>query len=149
MKAYGEVDVKVHIFLTSAPVGGEWSASRPCRFTLGERAPSTHWIGGWVDLRAGLDYVEKRKFLTLSGLELRLLGRPARSQSLYRLHYPRLIITENSNIVQQSNARVKLPNHFHTTPFAIHVFFIFIINRNCRLSKAKLCQYNVHSVKCG
>jgi hypothetical protein len=27
-------------------------------------------IGGWVDLRASLDDVEKRKFLTLPGLEL-------------------------------------------------------------------------------
>jgi hypothetical protein len=47
----------------------------------------THWIGGWVDPRAGLDGVEKRKFLTLPGLELQLLGRSARSQSLYRLRY--------------------------------------------------------------
>jgi hypothetical protein len=35
-----------------------------------ERAPGTHWIGGWVDPRAGLDDVEKRKFFTLPGLEL-------------------------------------------------------------------------------
>jgi hypothetical protein len=42
MKAY----VEIHIFLTSALVGGEWSASRPDRFT-----PGTHWT--W------------RKFLTL------------------------------------------------------------------------------------
>jgi hypothetical protein len=49
--------------------------------------PPTHWIGGWVDLRAGLDDVENRKFLTPQGLELRLLGRPARSQLLYRLRY--------------------------------------------------------------
>jgi hypothetical protein len=40
-----------------------------------------------VDPRAGLDDVEKRKFLTLPGLELRPLGRQARSQSLYRLRY--------------------------------------------------------------
>jgi hypothetical protein len=40
-----------------------------------------------VDPRAGLDDVEKRKFLIPPGLELRLLGRPARSQSLYRLRY--------------------------------------------------------------
>jgi hypothetical protein len=32
-----------------------------------------------VDLRAGLDYFEKRKFLTLPGLELRSLGCPVRS----------------------------------------------------------------------
>jgi hypothetical protein len=34
--------------------------------------------------RAGLDDLEKRKVLTLPGLELQPLGRPARSQSLYR-----------------------------------------------------------------
>jgi hypothetical protein len=60
--------------LTFALAGGEWSASRPCRFTPGERAPGTHWIGGWVDLRDGLDGVEKRKFLTVPGFELGPLG---------------------------------------------------------------------------
>jgi hypothetical protein len=74
--------------MTSGLVGGEWPASRASRFTSGERAPGTHWIGGWVGLRAGLDDVEERKFLTLPGLELRSLGHPARSQSLYRLRYP-------------------------------------------------------------
>jgi hypothetical protein len=59
MKEYGAVDVYIHIFLTSALVGGEWSASLPCRFTPGERAPGTHWIGGWMDPRVGLDDVEK------------------------------------------------------------------------------------------
>jgi hypothetical protein len=38
---------------------------KPCRFTPGEIAPDTHWIGGWVGPRVGLDDVEKRKFLTL------------------------------------------------------------------------------------
>jgi hypothetical protein len=38
-----------------------------------------------VSPRAGLDDVEKRKFLTLTELELRLLGRPARNQSLSQL----------------------------------------------------------------
>jgi hypothetical protein len=83
MKAYGGVDVYIHIFLTSAPVEGEWLAPRPSRFTPRERALGTHWIGGWVDPRAGLDDVEKRKFLTLLGLELRPLSRPTHSQSLY------------------------------------------------------------------
>jgi hypothetical protein len=39
----------------------EWSASRPGGFTPRERAPSTHWIGGWVGPRAGLDAVVRRK----------------------------------------------------------------------------------------
>jgi hypothetical protein len=37
--------------------------------------------------RAGLDNVEKRQFFLLPGLELRPLGRPARSQLLYRFSY--------------------------------------------------------------
>jgi hypothetical protein len=35
-----------------------------------EKIPGTHWIGGWVDPRTGLDNVEKRKFLTLLEQEL-------------------------------------------------------------------------------
>jgi hypothetical protein len=49
------VVVYIHIFLTSALIGGE-STSRPGRSTPEERAPGTHWIGGLDDLR-------KRKFL--------------------------------------------------------------------------------------
>jgi hypothetical protein len=49
-------------------------------------------MGVWVDLRAGLDNVEKRKFFTIPGLELRTLGRLSRSQSLYRLRYPGFFI---------------------------------------------------------
>jgi hypothetical protein len=53
MKTYGVVDVQIRVFLTSALVGGEWSASWPGRVT-----PGTHWIGSWVDPRAGLNEVE-------------------------------------------------------------------------------------------
>jgi hypothetical protein len=90
MKAYGGVDVQIHIFLTSALVGGECALHAPAALTAGERAPGTHLIGGCVDRRAGVDDVEKRKLLTISGLEPRILGRPARSQSLHRLRYHRL-----------------------------------------------------------
>jgi hypothetical protein len=85
MKKYGGVDILIHIIFISALVGGDRSASRSGYFTTGERPPpSTHWIGGWVGPRAGLYDVEKRKFFTLPGLELRPLCRPARRQSLYR-----------------------------------------------------------------
>jgi hypothetical protein len=55
-----------------------------------------------MDPRAGLDDVEKRKFLTLPGLEFRPPGRPASSQSLYRIRYPgssafEIIISTNSH----------------------------------------------------
>jgi hypothetical protein len=46
------------IFDLGTPNGGEWSASRPCRFTPWERAPGTHWVEGWVCPRAGEDAVE-------------------------------------------------------------------------------------------
>jgi hypothetical protein len=87
MNAYGGVDVQTHVFFTSALVAGEWSGSHQGRFTPGERAPGTHWIGGWVGPKAGVDDTEKWKFLTSPGIELRPLC-PASSQSLYRLSYP-------------------------------------------------------------
>jgi hypothetical protein len=49
-----------YAFLTSAVSGDKWSDSRPGRLTPRERAPGTHWIGGWVSPRAGLDTVVKR-----------------------------------------------------------------------------------------
>jgi hypothetical protein len=39
MKAYGGVVVEIHIFFTSALVGGEWSASHPGRFIQGKELP--------------------------------------------------------------------------------------------------------------
>jgi hypothetical protein len=88
MKTYGWVDVQTQVFLTSAIIGGEWSAWRPGGFTSGERAHIIDLMGGWVDTRAGPDDVEKRKILTLPALELRILGCLTRSQSLYGLRYP-------------------------------------------------------------
>jgi hypothetical protein len=46
MKSHGAVDIQINIFLISVLAEGEWSASRPGRFTPGEKAPTTHWIGG-------------------------------------------------------------------------------------------------------
>jgi hypothetical protein len=43
--------------------------------------PVTHWIGG----RSGLNYVKKRKYFTIPGLELRFIGRRAHSRLLSRL----------------------------------------------------------------
>jgi hypothetical protein len=74
---------------------GEWmyrsTFSWPRHYTAlpPDKQPfGTDWIGGWVGLRSGVNDVEKRKFLTLPGLELRAISRSARNQSLYRLCYP-------------------------------------------------------------
>jgi hypothetical protein len=57
--------------------------------------------------RAGLDAVEKSKILSLPGLELQTLGRPARSQSLYRLSYPgthvTLLYADHRNVAHRSD----------------------------------------------
>jgi hypothetical protein len=37
--------------------------------------------------KAGLEKVERRKFVTLPALELRSFGHPSHIQSLYRLRY--------------------------------------------------------------
>jgi hypothetical protein len=73
--------IHIHVFLTSALVGGEWLTSRLRLFAAGERVPGTNCIGGWVDPRPILDDLKKRKFFTLPGLELRPLDRPARNPS--------------------------------------------------------------------
>jgi hypothetical protein len=52
MKTWGSGGIAL-LFLTLALAGGEWLSSCPGCFTPGERAPGTHWIGGWVDPRAG------------------------------------------------------------------------------------------------
>jgi hypothetical protein len=45
MEAYWESGGIAPRILTLALDGGEWTASRPGRFTPRERAPGTHWIG--------------------------------------------------------------------------------------------------------
>jgi hypothetical protein len=57
-------------FLDLGTRWGEWSASRPYRFT-----PGTHWIGSRAGPRTGLDAVEKGKILHCRNPNL---GLPAR-----------------------------------------------------------------------
>jgi hypothetical protein len=61
MKTYGGVGVSLHTFLTSASDVGELSVSRPGRFTTWQKAHGTHWAGGCINSRVGLDAVDKRK----------------------------------------------------------------------------------------
>jgi hypothetical protein len=63
--------------------------SRPLHIPHGERTAGTHWTGGWVGPRAGLDSRGWRKNpFTSAGIESRSPGRPVRSQTLYWLSYP-------------------------------------------------------------
>jgi hypothetical protein len=66
MKTYGGVDVEIHIFLTLALVGGEWSASRSDCFTSEERAPrySLYRSLGGPQSRSGQGGKEKMLYPT-------------------------------------------------------------------------------------
>jgi hypothetical protein len=81
MKAYWGTEVQLHAFFTSVLDEGEWPALRPSRFTPRDKAPGTHWIGGWVGPRASLDVAVKRKIPALTGT--RTTTHPARSPALY------------------------------------------------------------------
>jgi hypothetical protein len=86
MKKNGGMEVWLHEFLTSVVDGGEWSASRPGRFTSRERAHGTDLMGGWVGPRDGLDAVAKKKSLPCWEPKP---GRPIRSlvAILTAMHY--------------------------------------------------------------
>jgi hypothetical protein len=88
MKTYGGSGCIDPHFLDLGISLGEWSASSPFRFYHRERARGTHFIGGWVDPRAGLDDMDKSTLFYPTGTRTPVPpGPPARSQSLYRLIY--------------------------------------------------------------
>jgi hypothetical protein len=62
MKTYGCGSIN-NAFLTLAPDGGEWPASRPGLLSAG-----IYWVGGWLRTRAGLNRVAK-KDMSLPGIE--------------------------------------------------------------------------------
>jgi hypothetical protein len=53
--------------MTSALDGGEWSASRPGRALPSVKDPGTHYTGGWVGLRTGLDTEARGKIFASAG----------------------------------------------------------------------------------
>jgi hypothetical protein len=71
MKMYGGVAVYLNAFVTVALDDVKWWASFPGRFIPKKSVLDTHWLGGWVGRRAGLDAVEKRKTYLISGHEPR------------------------------------------------------------------------------
>jgi hypothetical protein len=93
-RRFGESRYSSYSFSTSALDGGKWSASRPGRaLALGKRTSGTHYTGGWVGPRAGLDTEARGRMLSpLPRIEPRSPGRPARSQTLYWLSYPAHLI---------------------------------------------------------
>jgi hypothetical protein len=118
----------------------------------GYTARFTHWIGGWAVTRADMDGVERRKFLTLPGPELRPLGRSASSQSLYRLRcsysFRRGFLSEFLYAFITSPILVTSPNHtlpLLTTlesPYKLRRSWLCII-RNSPLTALTFLGFNI------
>jgi hypothetical protein len=84
MKAYGGVDVWIHVFFISTMVRGEWSASRLGSFTTGGNR-SRYPLDRKLDVPQNA--MDKLQFLTPPRIDLLALGGPVRDQSLYRPRY--------------------------------------------------------------
>jgi hypothetical protein len=88
-----------------------------------------------VDPRAGLDGVEKRKFLPLPGLELWPLDR---SQSLYRLRYPGSSFLLRNFIMSivlapQGGYEVDSTDYYHVQFWTLHLTmlnFLVLLRHN-------------------
>jgi len=79
LKTYWGVEIELHALLNWALDRGEWSASRPSRFTPAVRAPNTHCIGSSLGPRAGQDAVAKINKISSFPLPgIGPLGRPSR-----------------------------------------------------------------------
>jgi hypothetical protein len=87
----------------------------------------------WVAPKASLDDMEKRKFLTLPGLEAQLLSHPNRSQSLYRLHYPssfhccvslRIFCNADSCKLTPFNVRPKVISSWKVYLYSVKVYLL-------------------------
>jgi hypothetical protein len=81
----GGAGVKLHALLPSALNGGQLSPSSPATWPMGQNG-GTHWIWGWVDPRASLYVLEKRKTSCPSRASTPV--HPALSQSLDWLCQP-------------------------------------------------------------
>jgi hypothetical protein len=67
---YGEMDVNIHVLLTSVIAGGEWSASYTGNFNPEERDLGNHCIGVWVE------YCEVEKILNCTGPQTQTHSQP-------------------------------------------------------------------------
>jgi hypothetical protein len=83
IEAQGERRYSSYSFWTSAVDGVSCQRHASAALYPQGKTPGTHWIGGWVGLRVGLDTGARGKvLLPLPGVEPRLLS-PVRSHTLH------------------------------------------------------------------
>jgi hypothetical protein len=112
-RGQGGEDVKL-LFIFYLGTRWGWAVSftpRP-RFTSG-KDKGTHWIEGWVGLRAGLDTEAKEKILCICrGSNL---GRPVCSQTLNWRSYP-------------SSYKLSIEKH-EITLFLLHIHLVYSVSK--------------------
>jgi hypothetical protein len=127
MKMYEGGNIETLVFLTTALVGGEWSASRPGRFTTKKSPwyPLDRRLGGIK--RRYRRHGETKIFLHSSGLKLQPLGHPAHSKSLYQLHYPSSLMSYIFwNMTLHSPLNVNQQQVPSSAPLAICFMLVFL-----------------------
>lgn len=67
VKAYEQMDIDLHSFVTSTLDEGEWSVSQPGRFILRGPAQGNLRTGGGVGHGASTDILEKKQILSHGG----------------------------------------------------------------------------------
>jgi hypothetical protein len=116
------------VFLTSALVGGDLSASRFGRFTPRETVPGTHWIGNWVSLGTDLEDVEGRKILPLPGGVFSPCDRNA--PRIVRIVEHKIASRRNRYFTRLFSVRVLLSLHFRINSlFLLEVYVHEFRNR--------------------
>lgn len=92
-------------------IGGEWSASRPGRYTPWERAAGTRWIGAWVSLRAVLALWRK---------EQRIMKRTNKKRTGEWCAFPFVVIVghKGSRSCRKHDCRCSVFNFLKITPAA-------------------------------
>jgi hypothetical protein len=111
--------------LTSTLDGGEWSASRPGRFTPKESAPRHplyRRLGG-PQSRSGRGGEEKNS-QPPPGIEPYNTDRPTRSPALYRLSYHGSLYEPSTNLNWETHG-INGPNHFI---YNIHMKICYYLN---------------------
>jgi hypothetical protein len=82
----GTHNVSEMVAVLGTPWGWVVSVTPRPSFTSWARTPGTHWIGGWVSFRDGLDTEARGKILCLNRGSKS--GRPVCCQALHWLSYP-------------------------------------------------------------
>jgi hypothetical protein len=92
MKAYGRVEVWLHSLLTSALDREAISFTLRPLYRRENSPQSTHWTGGWVDSREGLNAVEKRKIPAPSGSRTQIVQLVASNYTDWAIPVPIIVI---------------------------------------------------------